>query len=75
MVSESVITIFTASFNAALWALLSGFAWMLLFYCALPIAAKWNSFGLLSQEAAQRIATLRALQQHRRDAERPVYWT
>lgn len=61
--AEAAITIFTASFSASLWALFCAFLCMLLFYCAIPMVAKWSSFGMMSVEAARRAATLRAIRE------------
>jgi hypothetical protein len=71
---DAALMMFSASCSAAGWAMLGGIAWMLIFYWAIPLLSKWNSFGLLSAEAAQRSATLRAIAQHHPASERPMYW-
>jgi hypothetical protein len=72
--AEAAYTMLSACLTASVWALAGGVGWMLIFYCAIPIAAKWNAFGLLSNEAAARAATLRALGQARPAAEPVRYW-
>jgi len=71
---EAAFTIFSTSFTASLWAIFGGFAWMLIFYCALPILPKWNNFALMSPEAAARAATLRTLNELQPSTAPVRYW-
>jgi len=48
---------------------------MLIFYCAIPAISKWNTYGLLSNEAAARAETLRALRQLRSPAPTISSWS
>lgn len=63
--AEAALIIFSTSLTASAWAILGGFTWMLVFYCVIPMIAKWNTFGLMSPQAAARAATLRTVAQLR----------
>jgi len=73
--AEAAFTIVSSSLTACMWAALGGFTWMLIFYCAIPAISKWNTYGLLSNEAAARAETLRALRQLRSPAPTISSWS
>ena len=72
--AEAAFTMFSASVTASIWAMLGGLVWMLMFYFAIPMIAKWNTFGLMSPQAATRAATLRAVAALRPQATAVRYW-
>jgi len=72
--AEAAYAMISTSLTASIWAVAGGIAWMLIFYCAIPVFAKWNTLGLMSNEAAARAATLRALSEGRAAVEPVRYW-
>jgi len=72
---EAAFTMLSVSLSATLWALLGGLAWIVLFYSALPVMAKWNTADLMSSEAAARAATVRTLATLRATSPAPRDWS
>lgn len=72
--AEAAFTMFSVSVTASIWAMLGGLTWILAFHCAVPLIAKWNTFALLSPQAAARAATKRGLRERRPATAAVRYW-